>query len=63
MSVSLDIQTSRSELKNEVIAEFFNQLRGVRLPVETRLSSVSYHIPNELVFKGKFGCKVDKMLC
>ena len=39
-SVSPDIQTPRSELKNEVIAEFFNQLQGVWISDETRLSSV-----------------------
>ena len=39
-SVSSDIQTPRSELKNEAIAEFFNQLLGVWISDETRLSSV-----------------------
>ena len=39
-SVSSDIQTLRSELKNEAIAEFFDQLRGVWISDETRLSSV-----------------------
>ena len=39
-SVLSDIQTPRSELKNEVIAELFNQLRGVWISDETRLSRV-----------------------
>ena len=38
-TVSSDIQTPRSVLKKEAIAEFFNQLRGVWISDETRLSS------------------------
>ena len=39
-SVSPDIQTPRSKLKNEEIAEFSNQLRGVWISDEIRLSSI-----------------------
>ena len=59
-SVSSDIQTPRSVLK--AIAEFFNQLRGVWISDETRLSSV-YYISNEPVFKEKTEFKFDEILC
>ena len=49
-SVSSDIQTPRRELKNEVIAEFFNLVRSVWTSDEIRLSSVWYYISNESVF-------------
>ena len=44
-------------------AEFFNQLRGVWISDETRLSSVSLYISNESVFKEKIGFKFDEILC
>ena len=62
-SVSSDIQTPRSELKNEAIAEFLNQLRGVWISDEARLSSVRYYISNESVFKERIGFKFDEILC
>ena len=62
-SVSSDIQTPRSEWKNEAIAEFFNQLRGVWISNETRLLSVWYYISNESLFKEKIGFKVVEILC
>ena len=61
--VSSDIQTPRSELKDEEVAEFFNQLRGVWIFDETRLSSVWHYIANESVFKEKIGFKFDEILC
>ena len=60
--VSSDIQTPRSELKNQAIAEFFNQLQGVWISDETRLSSV-YYISNKSLLKEKIGFKVVKILC
>ena len=39
-SVSSDIQTSRSVLKNKVIAKLFTKIRGGWKSDETRLSSV-----------------------
>ena len=62
-SVSSHIQTPRNELKNEAIAEFFNQPRGVWISDETRLSSVRYYTTNESVFKEKIGFKVVEILC
>ena len=63
MSVSSDIRTPKSELKSEAIPKFFDQLRGVWISDETRLSSVRYYISNESVFKEKIGFKFDEILC
>ena len=58
-SASSDIQILRSELKNETIAEIFNQLWGASISDETRLSSVWNYISNESVFEEK----IVEILC
>ena len=59
-SVSLDIQTPRSELKKEAEAEFFNRFRGVWISDETLFRVFVIASQRNQYFKRYLGSKLAK---